>query len=469
MTTGADGSGADGPGAGGKDAGGKPGDVAAPRRMGWAAPALLRRGALARRTAGPRAEPKPTGIVRPDPALAEIAQAETLSAEALAGPAAPRLQGGGRRAPPALVSYILLALLPALCVAAYYLFIAADQYAAAARFTVREVAGEGLFAMTAGEAAEDADAVAPPAVDMVSHLSHVAASYLRSRALVEALVEKAALRARYDRPEADFWARLPPDAPIEEVMDYWEARTDVALDGPSRIVTFRVRAFRPEDAHALADAALAETEALVNQLSLRRKRDALARARAGAGAAEAQLRGAVAAMSALRDDEGLVDPEREAGETLALMGDLMRERIAAAGELAALEGLLAEDAPRRVQLGGRIARLDADLARLRGALAGAVSGDATMAAALARFEEAEVRLRFAAKLYEIAQAALIGAEIEFARQSVYVEVFDPPAVPEESRHPRREAFSILALVGFSAIWAIGALVVASVRDHRIAP
>jgi capsular polysaccharide transport system permease protein len=48
---------------------------------------------------------------------------------------------------------------------------------------------------------------------------------------------------------------------------------------------------------------------------------------------------------------------------------------------------------------------------------------------------------------------------------VYIASFVPPTLPEEALYPRRwRSVGMVALVSF-AIWAIGGLMVQSVRDH----
>lgn len=385
-----------------------------------------------------------------------------------AAPWAPAVVAAASRArvPPALASYLGLVLLPALVVAGFYHVVAADQYASTARFAVREAQDRALYAPPEADA-EDGPAASPPAVEVVSQLTVVAAAYLRSRAMVEALIAEGDLLGRYRRREADPLFRLADDASIEDVVDYWRARTDVVVDGPSQVVTFRVRAFHPEDARLLAAQALAEVEALTNRLSERRKQDALARAQAGVAEAETRLRAALAALAAQRAADGLVDPAGEASRRLDLLGGLMAERIEIGGRIAGLRGLVADDAPQMADLRGRLTRIDADIAALRAELAGGEGGE-SMAAALARFEAAEVRLRFAERLYDMAQTMLVGARIDLARQSIYVQVFDPPALAGEARHPDRVVSSLFAFLALSAVWSIAALIVASVRDHRIA-
>ncbi|MEO0623206.1 MAG: hypothetical protein AAFU49_05170 [Pseudomonadota bacterium] len=365
----------------------------------------------------------------------------------------------------ALLSFFLIVALPITVIGTYYANHASDQYTASSRFTVREIKTRPL-------ALEDADGApdrigSPLATEAISGMTYVVANYLGSRALMEELRRDMGLEAMFRRGEADFWARLPEEASAEDIYDYWRDQIRVAIDGPSGIVTLRVRAFAPEDTLVLSMGMLARAEALVNALSGRQKADAKARAIAEAAESERRLQASIDALSAFRDRERLLNPLQEADETVRLMAELTTERIRLESQLRVLSTMVEGDPVRGQSLRTRLEKLTADIAQLRDRLAADAGADRTIASALGRFEELEIRRRFAATLYGQAQTRLIEAEIDLARQSVFLNVFDPPLLPDESRYPRRVPFTLLAFVALAAAWAILALIWASVADHRM--
>ena len=120
--------------------------------------------------------------------------------------------------------------------------------------------------------------------------SQILVQYIASRAMVDEVDAALDLRRLFSPPQADWWARLPLPATIEELVRYWKGQVDPFYDPANGTVTVRVRAFDPADALRLAEAVVAACEALVNELSLRARHDALAHAecRAGAGRRPAQ-------------------------------------------------------------------------------------------------------------------------------------------------------------------------------------
>ncbi len=365
----------------------------------------------------------------------------------------------------ALGSFALLVALPTAGLGTYYARHAADQFSATARFTVREAATRPLRLEDADRAPDRLGSALATAE--ISPFTHVVASYLDSPALLSDLSARFDIPAIFRRPEADAWSRLPDGVSAEALAAYWADRIRVWVDGPSGIVSLEIRAFRPADAEALARAAIDRAEALVNRLALRQKADARARALAETAAAEARLADTTRALARFRDTARVVDPAREGAATVDLLADLEAERIRLEAQRRVLASVATEDAARGRALETRLTALRADIARLRDLLAADATRDRNLAAALGRFEELEIRRRVAARLFGLAETRLIGAEIDLARQTVFLNLFDPPRRPEEPSHPRRAALTLLWAVTLAAGWAILALIWAAVADHRL--
>jgi capsular polysaccharide transport system permease protein len=115
----------------------------------------------------------------------------------------------------------------------------------------------------------------------------------------------------------------------------------------------------------------------------------------------------------------------------------------------------------------RIETTERQIAELKGRLTRTDGAGQTVASSLVKFEELEFQRQFAEKLYTLAQADLDRARLRADRQSVYLTVFVPPSLPEESRYPRRIAFPLLIFLGLAIVWSIVVMILASVEDHRL--
>jgi len=373
-------------------------------------------------------------------------------------------------ASPLLVSFIVLVLLPAAVGIVYFVFVASDQFTAEARFAVRtadEARDQKAQVGSLLSSLSSLSSMSTSATSFAQQDAEIVSSYIRSRAIIDDLDGVIDLRAIFRRPEADLWARLPDDASAEVLRDYWLRMVSTYLETASGIVNLKVRAFRRDDALALAKAILQASEHLVNSISLRARADAMRRAEEEVRRADGLMRLALADLAHFRDSTGIIDPVKSADLAVQLLLDLMRDKIKIETELHIAQRVSSADAPGVAPLRARLESVEAQIARTKAELTGESQQARTLAAALVEFEELEVKRQFAESLYGFAREGLDRARIAAERQTIYVTVFVPPALPEEVSFPLRLTFSALITIGLAVTWGTGAMICASVMDHRI--
>jgi capsular polysaccharide transport system permease protein len=381
---------------------------------------------------------------------------------------------------PLLASFIGCVLVPAFATTIYFVFLASDQWAAEARFEVRQVdidsrdtsltnasQTNGQSGSPSQTAQQSAQGFTNFSFTATGQDAYIVTNYIASRAIVDDLNAKLNLREIFRRPEADFWARLKRNATIEELVDYWKSMVSTYIDAPSGIVTVQVRAFRPDDAVALGNAVLQLSEDLVNRISDRARQDAMEMAEKEVRRTYGMVQVALADLHRLRDSAGIIDPMQTGTEVAKLLIPLMTEKIRLESDLFVASRNLDDSAPTIKALKSRLQSAEKQIADLRGRLTNAQGGNNTLADSIAKFEAFELQRQFAEKLYSLAQADLDRARQRAARQSVYLTVFVPPSLPEESRYPRRVAFPILIFIGLTILWSIVVMTIASVEDHRL--
>jgi capsular polysaccharide transport system permease protein len=352
---------------------------------------------------------------------------------------------------------VALVALPTTAAAVYYLFIAADQFVAEFRFGLRAAeparAEIGTLLPMTGAAQTTVD-------------SYAVAQYIGSRAIVDDLDPKLDLRQMFSTLAADWPARLHLPVTVEDLVTYWQRQVDAFFDPINGTIVVRARAFTPADALRLAQAVLASSERLVNELSARARRDALRNSENDVSAAEHRLGAALAHMRDYRDKEGLIDPKKAADANAALAGRLRDELVHAEASLATLQQFVARNAPALKLLQARIDSLKAQQSVLDSeATETAQSRERTLSRLMGSYEELESERHFAETAYQHALEALDRARINADRQQIYVADFVPPSLPEKSLYPRRWRSLALVFAAAFMVWAIGGLTVRSIRDH----
>ncbi|MFZ2004783.1 MAG: hypothetical protein WAV02_06835 [Stellaceae bacterium] len=363
------------------------------------------------------------------------------------------------------VSFLAVVVLPVAAAAIYYFAIAADQYVAEFRMSLRMVDAPRVEPLVLF----DGDAGRTTAATE----SQIVTQFIASRAIVDELDPKLDLRRMFAPPEADWLARLWLPATIEQLVYYWRDQVDPFYDTSTGTIVVRARAFTPHDALRLAQAVVGSAERLINNLSARARHDALDYATADVASAEARLKTALARIRDFRDKEGLIDPGQAANADAALTTKLRDDLLKANSELATLSAYMHDDAPAIRVLKARIKSLEAQqrmLAREMTAGASATppsppSSSPALSSELGSYEALDAERKFAETAYQHTLEGLDRARDDADRQHIYIESFVPPSLPESSLYPHRwRSLGTVALIAF-AIWAIGGLALQSIRDH----
>jgi capsular polysaccharide transport system permease protein len=354
--------------------------------------------------------------------------------------------------------FVAIVVVPTVLAAIYYLLIASPQYVAHAKFVVRSrnveaqptfsslLSGAGLNAGSQTDAFEVQE-------------------YMASRDAAAELVKSHQFRAILARPEADFLARFPrpfEGTSFESLYKNFSRFVIVGMDSQTAISTLEVRAFRPQDARDVANALLDDGEALVNRLNERAMADAVTQTTRQLEEAETREAETQVDLTAFRNREKLIDPNRSSEANLELLGKLEGQLASMRAERAGLAAS-APDSPQLPVLDRRIAAFDAQLnaERLR-----SVGEADSLAPKVGEYERLVLERDIAAKSVEAATAALEEARLEARRKQLYLERVVNPDLPDRPEQPKRWLTVLTVLVCSLVAYAIMTLFVAGFREHR---
>ncbi|MGE6743260.1 capsule biosynthesis protein [Allorhizobium pseudoryzae] len=362
----------------------------------------------------------------------------------------------GGKPPWMLISFLLLVILPTIIGGVYFAFFASDQYTAEARFAVRSLADDGsgdggdMNLMQMQAAPQDA---------------YVVTSFIHSNEILSRLDGKVDYRAIFTNPEADYWSRFGADDSNEEFLKYWNKQVTSYIDGPSGIVTLSVRTFRPADSVELVSAILAESEKLVNEMTVRAREDMLASFRREVDRTGKLYQDALGRLNSFQQQSGLLSPELQAQETGKLLTGLLAQKLTLESRLFVLQQSNGTDAPSYNQLLLARESLDKQISTMRAQLTG--GGNASLANVITDYSKVETDRLVAEKLYEASRRNYDLAFASAMRKALYLTVFVQPSMPEEALYPKRISTPLFIFLGLLISWATLALIWASVEDHRL--
>jgi capsular polysaccharide transport system permease protein len=353
----------------------------------------------------------------------------------------------------------LFVFIPTLLAGVYYFGIASDLYLSEAKFVVRtesraptSLFGSLLQGTGLVQSSEDTFSVQ---------------DFIMSRDAVRQLENNDYLREIFDRPGADFLTRFPnrfTGSSFEALFRHYADFVNVTYDSSTGVSTLRVKAYRPEDAQAIARALLIYSEALVNTLNERAEEDALETARHEVARAEQQLADIQGQLTAYRSREQMLDPKT----TSSGIYDTLKQITAAR---TTTETLLAEqlkDSPNSPQIPALRTRLEAlnkQVADARAQIAG--DGDSVVAK-LTEYERLALQRELAEKSLASATSSIEAARVEARRQHLYIEHIVQPNLADYPLYPKRMVSFLVVFAICLIAYGIAWLLIASVREHAAA-
>lgn len=357
-----------------------------------------------------------------------------------------------------IVSFWLIAGLPTLGAVLYYGFLASDQYYSEAQFAVsggESMVADGLTAVTG-----------IPSITTIQD-TQIIAKFLVSRAAVEKINERADLIRRYSTREADWYARFNKGKPIENFVRYWEKMVDVSIKMPGGILNLKVRAFQPEDAQTITQAAVDVSEELINDLNQRMYADAVKSAQQDVERSAARLANARISAEKARSEAGILDVGSAITSLGALLNELKASTLTMQREYQTQLRSVSEDAPQMRNLRARITAANAQIAELESRFTSTrrASTDPTVAESMTRLAIVDLEKQIAERIYTGAVSTLEVAQMTTERKRMYLNTFVRPALPQEAQYPRR--LLSMGLFGLLSCLVWGALlgIVSVARNH----
>ncbi|MGA2895924.1 MAG: lipopolysaccharide biosynthesis protein, partial [Xanthobacteraceae bacterium] len=358
--------------------------------------------------------------------------------------------------------FVALVAVPDLVVCVYYGLIASDQYVSEAKFTVSSGAipkMDGLGAVTG----------VPPM--LIVQDTQVVTSYIGSRAMVERLEGTVGLRDAYGTSSIDWWSRFRKSKPIEKFTDYWEKMSDTSISLPSGIVTMTVRAFRPDDAKRIADAVIAQSETLINDLNERMRNDTVLASERDIQRASQDLGKARIQMETERNAEGLIDVGQTSNALNGLIAGLQTDLLKAQQQYSSELHYVTADAPQMKVLNSRIAAMQSQVVQMQAQLTSqteqsvAATADKALSGKMTKFAELDLEERIAERRYETAAASVEAARMMSERRMLYLHEVVAPALPEDAKYPRRLLNIGMTILGSLLAWAATVGALHFVRNH----
>lgn len=353
--------------------------------------------------------------------------------------------------------FLLVVVVPAILSVLYFGLLSSSIYVSESRFIVRSpdkpsMSGVGLLLKGAGFSNAGDEVFA-------------AQNYVVSRDALKELNRGDAFRRSYCNPSVSFFDRFNAfgiSGSFEELYSYYQGKVRADHDSTSSITTLTVKAYAPGDAQLFNEKLLEMAEAMVNRLNDRARRDLISSSLHEVAAAKARSETAALTLSAFRNREGVVDPEKQATVQLQMVSKLQDELIATRAQLAQFRAIAPQNSQIEV-LEAQAKSLSGDIDAELGKVAG---NRKSLSSTAAQYQRLQLESQFSDRQLGVAMASLQEAQNEAQRKLAYVERIVQPNRPDYAIEPRRLRGIISTLLFSLIAWGVLTMLLAGVREHK---
>lgn len=368
-----------------------------------------------------------------------------------------RMRGRGKFVP--LCWFLILFVAPSSVVCWYYHSVATPMYVSEMKLSMRQ--GDNL-SMRGGD-------LLSTIFNSPTNLNQdgkIIVSFIHSAQLLGALNRDLELFAHYSAPEIDPYARLSPQATVNDFMKYWIWAANPKINSDTGLIEVSIKAFSPEMAYKITASTLAYCEYFVNQLNSRVREDSMQNARNELARAEERLRQASQAMESFRAQHGMMDLQSSSSVQAGIVGGLETELAKVRAEIESKAPFLAPSNAEMRMLTAKAEALDRRIEDEKKKIAGTEQeSKMTLSSIAAQYESCVTEQEFARNQYKMAMTAVESARLQFESKKVYLVPIDKPMKPDESLYPKRLEFALAFIAANFAAYLFLSLIGAAIMDH----
>jgi capsular polysaccharide transport system permease protein len=354
-----------------------------------------------------------------------------------------------------LTRLMAFVLLPTVLAGYYFYAVATPMYSTKSEFLIlkAESAGGAMGSLFSGtQFATNQDAIAVQ-------------SYLTSKDAMLRLDEDEGFKAHFKQDFIDPIQRLSDNPSNEEAYSLYKRHIKIGYDPTEGVIKMEVMAAEPELAAEFSRALIGYAEDRVDNLSLRKRSNAVTDAEQGLLDAENARRDAQERLVRMQQEGNIVDPE---ARIAAFRSQINTYELQLQEKQLQLQALLDNARPNQAKVDGArgdVRRLEALLARLNGEMTNATSGEESLAEKAIQIKLAEADLATRDLMLQTALERLEQARRDADSQARYLTTSVVPVASEDPSYPRKFENTILAFLIFGGIYLMISLTGSILREQ----
>ena len=354
--------------------------------------------------------------------------------------------------------FVLLCVVPTLLVGGYYGLIARPGYLTTVQFGVRPAEPTQVKSEGAGIAQS------VPFSSEVGVTSYGVVRYLESDAFVRDLGSRLNLQVLFGRDRGDILDHLAADADSEQKLRYLKRKIKPYFDITTGLVSVNVEAFSADDSYRLSLEVLKISEGLINDISDRIRRDAVATANRDVDRASRELNEKRRELAKKRTQYGIIDQSAVALSNLQFINKLEDDLVSLEAQKRAMGQELNADSPVMKNLNSKIKFITARIEQLNNS-SGLGASARNYAPRIEELENLKSDITVLEKLFASATDARQRQITNAERQSLYLVKFVDAVLPDSATRPHGWRAVLLTLIGGLLMSVIAVFARQATKDH----
>lgn len=345
--------------------------------------------------------------------------------------------------------------LPTILAGYYFYVVATPMYATKSEFLIlkAESAAGGMGSLFSGtQFATNQDAIAVQ-------------SYLMSKDAMLRLDTDEGFKDHYEQDWIDPIQRLDADASNEAAYALYKRNIEIGYDPTEGVIKMEIQAADPATAARFSEALIGYAEDRVDNLSMRKRSNAVDDADVGLMDAQNARAEAQEKLVRLQQEGAVIDPE---GRIAALRGQVNNVEIQLQEKRLVLQALLDNARPNQAKVDGAsgdVRRLEALLTDLNAQMNTATTGENSLAEIAVQVKLAEADLSTRDLMLQTAMERLEQARRDADSQARYLTTSVVPVASEDPSYPRKFENTILAFLIFSGVYLMISLTASILREQ----
>lgn len=351
----------------------------------------------------------------------------------------------------------LFVVVPTICLAIYYGFVASDVYTSESKFIIRSpnqqsASGLGVVLQNIGFNSSSGD-------------SYLVRDYLTSRDATQNLKDELDIQSKYSDKSVDVISRFGTfkSPTFENFYEYFNKKVKVVYDPVSNISTLQIESYTAEDAKAINESLLKMSEDIINRINDNAKNDILLASEKEVKEAQELSAKTANRLAEYRIKNDVFNPEGQSQIVLQEISKLQDALIQTETQLTQAREITPEN-PQIKAMETRIKSLKKSIAEKSKLVTG--RADVSLSNRSVEFQRLQLEKELADKQLTSAMASHEKAKTDFNQKQLYLERLAQPSLPDEATKPKRLKNIFSGFVFGLLIWGVLRLFVAGVKEHN---